>query len=243
MQLLGDKSEKAVANHHRLQALIHAMKQYRQQYHGVENISQVIRFVVEFAEADCQMQTSGTTSDWMDIITCRPTQFIQLTMIMNASLSQAKPPDQAFQQSLPVILSDTLVPQNRLHPGWDVPGPEDFSVHPESYVDEETISSSSTADNIKQGATAAVGDSSSPKLHPNLVEKETPLTFVEDCSLVRDPVDIFGNDSTVKERKEIGDELGPDLLDLADNMPYMDEDASNKLETELLSMLANVEGT
>lgn len=242
MQLPGDKSQKAVANHHRLQALIHAMKQYRLQYHGVESISEVIRFVVDFAELNHQVKPSGTTSEWTGIIICRPSQFIQLTMILKASLSQAKSPDQAFQQSLKNILSG--VPTLTESP-YSVPNMQDLDVFPLPTASDGqagTTSSPTTTDEGNHDVSVMFDDSLADKLHPNLTNIKSPAPTTDTPPGVQELPGIAHQDDTGVGRNTSESAITPGVLDFVNEISCIGEDTSNKIEFEFLNMLVDVDG-
>ncbi|KAH6985144.1 fungal-specific transcription factor domain-containing protein [Ilyonectria destructans] len=241
IQHRGDKSQKAVASHYRLQALIHAMKQYRLQYHGVESISEVIRLVVDFAELNYQVKPPGTTSEWTDVIICRPSQFIQLTMILKASLSQAKSPNQAFQQSLNNILTSVPTLTDSL---YSVPNMQDFDVFPLATASDGqagTTSSPTATDVSNHDVSVVFDDFVADERYPSLTEIKYPGRTADAPPEVRESPDIVYQDDTGNRRSTSESSITPGVLDFINAISCFDQDTNDEIETGFVNTLVGVD--
>ncbi|KAH7146919.1 hypothetical protein B0J13DRAFT_524650 [Dactylonectria estremocensis] len=102
-------SERASLRQECLYTLVQAMNEYHLQYHGVDLISHAIHHVVDLAQLDPALRSSGERMGWTDAITHRPSQYLRLTLIMHLSLKHAKPPETCeFPGNLQYLLCDRM---------------------------------------------------------------------------------------------------------------------------------------
>lgn len=102
-------SERASLRQECLRTLVQAMNEYHLQYHGVDLISHAIHHVVDLAQLDPALRSSGERMGWTDAVTHRPSQYLRLTLIMHLSLKHAKLPETyEFPGNLQHLLCDRM---------------------------------------------------------------------------------------------------------------------------------------
>ncbi|KAH7166467.1 fungal-specific transcription factor domain-containing protein [Dactylonectria macrodidyma] len=102
-------SERASLRQECLRTLVQAMNEYHLQYHGVDLISHTIHHVVDLAQLDPALRSSGERMGWTDAITHRPSQYLRLTLVMDLSLKHAKLPETyEFPGNLQHLLCDRM---------------------------------------------------------------------------------------------------------------------------------------
>ncbi|KAF7556330.1 hypothetical protein G7Z17_g1547 [Cylindrodendrum hubeiense] len=248
MQAPRHSSEKTSLRQDCLRTLVQAMNEYHLQYHGVDLISHTIHHVVDLAQLDPALRSTGARMGWSDVISHRPVQYLRLTLIMDLTLTHAKLPEKyEFPSNLQRLLSDQMGTAAFLP--WNVPSPADepdtsepASLEKDTVPNQVEPSESLDARNVPAMTESTSANenevySDSPSSDDFLFELSTQLSTEATANLPI-PASVLEDQGPPGEDNVDWDVLGTDgALDAIDGVSHLVPTVEGNQVEEFVSML------